>query len=286
MTPRFGGSWTERKLEVVRRYLDRYANALKAQPFQRLYIDAFAGTGSRIDKHFISEPLLDLPELEAVMKGSARLALEIDPPFNEYIVVEKVARRAGQLKQLRDAHPNRNITIVNADANDAITSICQRIDWRSSRGVVFLDPYGMQVSWDTVAAIAKTGGLDVWLLVPTGMGLRRLLTRNGNISKQWQDTLDRFLGTPDWRSEFYHTEESTDLLGDPIVTKVRDAGADKLEQFVLNRLGSVFPVVMEHGISLTNSKGQAMYLLCFASANGSSKVKELALKLAHWAARA
>jgi three-Cys-motif partner protein len=39
----FGGAWTERKLSVVRRYLEIYAQALKNQPFQRIYVDAFAG---------------------------------------------------------------------------------------------------------------------------------------------------------------------------------------------------------------------------------------------------
>ena len=48
--PQFGGPWTQRKLEVVGRYLDLYATALKNRPFKRLYIDAFAGTGDRSEK--------------------------------------------------------------------------------------------------------------------------------------------------------------------------------------------------------------------------------------------
>lgn len=284
--PKFGGSWTERKLEVVRRYLDRYATALKKQPFRRLYIDAFAGTGARSERRHAMQPLLDLPELEGVTKGSAKLALEVEPPFDEYILIEKAAHRATELKQLKESHPERLVTIINKDANDAIDEICRDTDWRKTRGVVFLDPFGMQVSWATLVALAKTKACDVWLLVPTGMGLRRLLTRDGNIPQEWQDTLDRFLGTGDWRSEFYRTEESTDLLGDPVKTRVRDVPLDKLEQFVLDRLGTIFPVVMERGVSLTNSKGHAMYLLCFASANPSPKVKELALKLARWAVKA
>jgi three-Cys-motif partner protein len=78
------------------------------EPFRRLYIDAFAGTGSRTDRRLVAQPLLDLPELEAVTKGSARLALEIEPPFDEYILIEKATRRAGELKQLRDTHPKSN----------------------------------------------------------------------------------------------------------------------------------------------------------------------------------
>ena len=93
----FGGAWTERKLSVVRRYLERYAQALKNQPFQRIYIDAFAGTGDRTDKRRETLPLLDLPEFEAVAKGSARLALEVEPPFHRYVLIERATRRASEL---------------------------------------------------------------------------------------------------------------------------------------------------------------------------------------------
>jgi len=144
-SPGFGGPWTERKLSVVRRYLATYSQALKNQPFTRLYIDAFAGTGDRTDKRLESLPLLDLPELDAITKGSARLALEVNPPFDRYVLIEKVAHRASELSALVATYPDRNITIVNADANIAIVDLCRTTNWQRTRGVVFLDPYGLQV---------------------------------------------------------------------------------------------------------------------------------------------
>ena len=42
----FGGPWTNDKLEILRRYLDAYTTALKNQPFNLIYVDAFAGGGS------------------------------------------------------------------------------------------------------------------------------------------------------------------------------------------------------------------------------------------------
>jgi hypothetical protein len=45
---RFGSADTERKLQLVAHYLDRFVTALKNQPFKKLYVDAFAGTGSWI----------------------------------------------------------------------------------------------------------------------------------------------------------------------------------------------------------------------------------------------
>lgn len=284
--PRFGGSWTQQKLDVVQRYLDRYTSALKGQAFRRIYIDAFAGTGARRPKRLETQLQLDLPELDAITKGSARLALEIEPPFDEYVLIEKSAQRASELSSLVREYPNRRTRIVNQDANEAIAQVCASTGWRTTRAVAFLDPYGLQVSWEALTSISRTCAIDVWLLVPTGIGLRRLLKRDGNIPQDWQDVLDRFLGTPDWRSEFYKTEEVNDLFGDAVAANVRDARTEKLEEFVLDRLRSIFPVVMERGVSLTNSKNQAMYLLCFASANPSPKVKTLALRLASWAAKA
>lgn len=285
-TPSFVGAWTERKLSVVRHYLGRYAQALKNQPFQRIYIDAFAGTGDRTNKRRETLPLLDLPEFDAIAKGSARLALEVEPPFHRYIFVERATHRASELSALKSDFLNREIEIINADANDAITALCRATKWQNTRGVVFLDPYGLQVSWNTLVAISQTGALDIWILFPSGIGLNRLLKRDGNLPQEWEETLDRSLGTRDWRSAFYRSEHEADLFDGVRAQTIKDADAVKLERFYLEQLGKIYPVVMDKPVRLTNSKSQTMYLLCFASANKSPKVKELALKLARWATKA
>jgi len=282
----FGGAWTERKLSFVRRYLERYAQALKNQPFQRIYIDAFAGTGDRTDKRRETLPLLDLPEFEAVAKGSARLALEVEPPFHRYVLIERATRRASELAALKAEFPSRQIDIVNKDANEAIAALCKATDWRGTRGVVFLDPYGLQVTWDTLVAIADSKALDVWVLFPSGMGLNRLLTKSGDIPLEWQETLDRSLGTKEWRSAFYRSEDEADLFAGQRSKTVKDADPAKLEKFYLDRLRAIFPTVMNSCVRLTNSKDQTMYLLCFASANPSPKVRALTTRLAGWATKA
>lgn len=192
----FGGAWTERKLPVVRAYLELFGNALKYQPtkerpFTRIYIDAFAGTGDRKEKRLASLPLLELPEFDAMAKGSARLALEIEPAFHSYFFIERATKHASELIALKAKHHDRDIKVINQDANDAIKDLCRTTNWRMTRGVMFLDPYGLQVSWDTLVAVQGTKALDIWILFPSGMGLNRLLTADGNIPQEWQDTLDR-----------------------------------------------------------------------------------------------
>jgi three-Cys-motif partner protein len=62
----------------------------------------------------------------------------------------------------------------------------QERDWQKERAVVFLDPYGMQVEWSTIEALAPTKGIDLWNLLPLGMGVARLLTYNGNNDEAWK----------------------------------------------------------------------------------------------------
>ncbi len=45
---KFGGKWTVEKLNMFSSYLNLYITALKKQKFKKIYIDAFAGTGSII----------------------------------------------------------------------------------------------------------------------------------------------------------------------------------------------------------------------------------------------
>jgi three-Cys-motif partner protein len=261
-----------------------YTLALKNQPFRRFYIDAFAGTGEWAGKQLESLPLLDVPAREDIAKGSALLALEVEPPFDRYVLIERSARRASRLSALASEYQNRKIDVINADANETIARICRSTNWSNARGVVFLDPYGLQVSWDTLQAIGRTGALDVWILFPSGLGLNRLLKKDGHIPPEWQETLDRSLGTGEWRSAFYKGEEIADLFEGKRQRTIKDADAVKLERYYLERLKTIFPFVWNKVVRLTNSKGQTMYLLCFASANPSPKVRALASRLAGWAA--
>jgi len=77
----FGGDWTGQKLAMLQEYLGRYTTALKNQPFQLVYIDAFAGTGYREEKKRGRRQLLlaDLAggEPQKFFDGSARIAVQI-----------------------------------------------------------------------------------------------------------------------------------------------------------------------------------------------------------------
>ena len=210
---RFGGSWTEIKLNAVSDYLNFYTGALKASPspsdpFETWYVDAFAGTGDRTmeggpEGLFTGgEGLLDRARLE----GSARRALAIDPAFRHLVFIEKDAGRFAALERVRKDFPDRDIRCVQGDANEQIRQTFSQGPWvqrgRSGlqRAVVFLDPYGMSVRWDTLRFLADTGRADVWYLFPLHAALRQLSHDHAALDPSKRAALDEVFGTPDWES--------------------------------------------------------------------------------------
>jgi three-Cys-motif partner protein len=282
---RFGGDWTEKKLDVLAKYLVSYTTALKDQPFRKAYIDAFAGTGYRTLRYdeSKSENLLfpDLAETapQALLDGSARLALKAQPRFDKYIFIERSRERCTELEALKQEFPElaNDIRVEQGEANEEIRKLCEK-DWSSRRAVLLLDPYGMQVEWPTIEAIAATRAIDLWLLFPLGIGVNRLLMRSGDIPPTWRSRLDKLLGTKDWYEEFYHVESTPTLFG-PDEERVVKASKETIGRYFNNRLKSVFfGVASEPGV-LRNSVNCPLYLLCFAV--GNDKGAPIALKIAN-----
>jgi three-Cys-motif partner protein len=81
----FGGHHTELKLSVIGSYLSAYTKALRKIFKQLWYIDAFAGTGSRIVKHRALPATLfggpPTPERIERLRGSAQIAIDTNPPL-------------------------------------------------------------------------------------------------------------------------------------------------------------------------------------------------------------
>ena len=152
---------------------------------------------------------------------------------------------------------------------------CQATDWSRTRAVVFLDPYGMQVEWTTIAAMGSTQGIDLWILFPLGVGVNRLLLKGGPPRGPWADRLTRIFGTDEWQNVFYRKSGQQKLFGGPPDT-VKDTDFERIAQFWVDRLKAIFPAVAPTPLPLRNSKGVPIYLLSFAAANprgGKTAVK-------------
>lgn len=272
----FGGEWTETKLDCLREYLLMYRQIFdrneKARYLSTTYVDAFAGTGSRVGTRTTdgNEPLIfdnDDPEIEAYSKGSARIALELASPFNKYLFIEKSAERVIDLENLKTEFSNLapSIRVVQGDANIQLVEWARRLAPRE-RAVVFLDPYGMQVDWTTIEAMAKTKAIDLWCLFPLGVAVNRMLPKDKPPSGPWADALTRIFGTDEWRTAFY-TKRIEKTLFAPTESEQRTANIDAVGEFFINRLRGIFAGVAEEPLQMENSKGRPIYLLCFAAAN-------------------
>ena len=281
---RFGGEWTTAKLEVLKGYLKGYTTALKNTKFRTGYIDAFAGTGYREgvrdDADNLGLLLSDLAEEEPqeLLDGSARLALKTEPRFDKYIFIERSAKRCADLDALRQEFPDKSddIEVRQGDANQEIQDLCDK-DWTSHRAVLFLDPYGMQVDWATIEAVAQTKAIDLWLLFPLGIGVNRLLKKSGDIPDRWRARLNALLGTDDWYDEFYKITTSRDLFGSE-QEHVEKATMETIGRYFNDRLRGVFEGVVDQPGVLKNKVNNPLYLLCFAV--GNKRGKDIAISIA------
>lgn len=79
-------------------------------------------------------------------------------------------------------HLKRFTTVYRGDANEKLSKIINDIDWRFSRGLLFLDPYATQVDWATLERVAGTKSIDVWYLFPFS-ALNRMLPKTVNTDR-------------------------------------------------------------------------------------------------------
>jgi len=240
----------------------------KARNFRITYVDGFAGSGKRYAKERASASLF--PEIDRDDReyrlGSPYLAVQSEPGFDTYIFIEPNETYADQLEEVRVDHPEKadRIAIIREDANQFLPRWCQGLS-RSDRAMVFLDPYGMEVNWSTLQALAKTQKVDVWILIPIGQAVLRLLT-DKTPTGPWANALTRFFGTEDWKQYFYRSAPDQNLFGDD-VEPVRDASFAKATEYMVSRLKSIFAGVLEAPVVLRNKNGTPLFLLCFAASN-------------------
>jgi three-Cys-motif partner protein len=274
---KFGGPWTQQKLEALGKYLQAYTTIFKRNPRARFYsisyVDAFAGTGT------LRRPELGgfadlMPELrnneDEFRKGSAIRALEIEPHFDEYVFIEKSARKCRELRGIAARLPSRNIRIMNEDANSAMVKWCKKLNTRRERAVVFLDPFGASVRWEAIAALGQTRAVDLWVLFPYS-AINRMLVRDHKPPKPWADRLTSVFGTPDWERAFYSTTAFRSLLDSAQRVELvqKSVGYRDITDFFVERLEREFAAVSKP-LPLHNSNGSLLFMLFFAAGNEQS----------------
>lgn len=273
---RFGdNAWTEEKLEIINKYINFYTIALDQQKWNLIYIDAFAGTGSREydddEGNTQSSP------------GSALRALSIKRPFDFYHFIEKDPAKAQELRRKLTAQAPHRGQVWEGDANAILPAIISTLRKDRHRGVVFLDPFAMAVEWKTLEAIAATKILDLWFLVPFG-AIQRTLPYSGEIPSGWEARLTKIFGEnpiphlfkPDPQPCLFDGIEDLEELGIPQERKIRKGGSRTIARYILDRIGKPFAWVSRDVLVLRNSKKSPIFLLVYAISNPSEPAISLA----------
>lgn len=250
------GRWSVEKLNLLKKYLSAYVKILSNQAWCKgyEYIDAFAGTGKPKTK-----------DEQVYIDGSPRIALSLSPPFTQYHFIEQSDWRVSRLLALRKEFHALGIAIYHGDCNKVLHEqiLPQLTRATQKRAIVFVDPFGMHIEWQTMVALAQPKTIEVFVNVPIMAVQRSVLKRQPEkITPQDRDRMRRFWGSGDWEAAFYQ-EEAT-LFGTEQI-KVR-AAASELARRYGDRLATLFPYHTQP-IVMTNSTNSPLYALVFASHN-------------------
>ena len=253
------GKWSENKLQLLEKYLTAYSIIMNRQKQKWLrsyhYIDAFAGSGKPKAK-----------DEERFIAGSPLRALQCDPPFDNYWFIELSPWRVAKLQELKKQFPLLKVDILECECNELLCKkIITQVTYASKqRGLVFLDPYGLQVEWETVKALAKTNTFDVFVNFPLG-AITRLLKRDEPPTGQTAELSNKVLGRTDWIQAIYRRSPQLHLFGESVI--VRDViRAEWLARLYSDQIGNLFPYVSKPVI-MTNSKNSPLYALFLVSHN-------------------
>lgn len=265
----FGGNWTYQKIKIVEEYAKAYLQIMKKHPyFKLMYFDGFAGSG----EISIGEKM-DVNSIN----GAAITILSINElkPFDIYYFVELEKSKADLLKESLNKIKTSGGYIVSEDCNKKMLDLShylRRTIGKSYRVLAFIDPCGMNVDWSSIE-LFRGLGIDMWILVPTGLGANRLLMKDGNkIPDSWLIKFENFFGiTKELILKCTYTEYiEADLFGNTkTVLRKNDKGVKEIQRLYSERLKTIFKYVSSPYV-MRNSHNFTMFHLFLASNNNSA----------------
>ena len=169
---------------------------------------------------------------------------------------------------MQENYFGRNVHVVKADANIKLAKMAEFLKANKNyRALSFIDPYGMAINWDSIASL-KGLGVDLWILVPTGIGMGKMLKNNGEISEGWYTKLEKFLGLTkeDVKNHFYKTQEVSTLFGTETIVEKEKNSIHKAGELYRDRLKTIFKYVSESFV-MRNTTNSIMYHFMMATNN-------------------
>lgn len=280
----WGGPWTEKKLEAFSKYVMSYLTIMRRNPYWKtIYFDGFAGSGTRdvkVNTDIMSQLSLRKDE-EYVYKGAAERVLGLkdnnsnDMNFDYYYFIDKKQESLDKLKEkLGGRFDNNTIEYRAGDANEQLEMLAGALETQKLAALVFLDPFGMQINWDSIAKLKGTRS-DLWILVPTGVIVNRLLDTKGELKHS--EKLESFFGLSkdEIYQRFYKVTSHQTLFGEESLVEKVSKPIEEISKLYAERLGTIWKHVTKRPLVLTNTRGCPIFHFVFASNN------KYALKIAN-----
>jgi len=97
-----------------------------------------------------------------------------------FVDSEKALKKLeGTLRKL-EASKKTKLVFRPGDCNHWLRELATALRTDKYATLILLDPFGMQVSWESIAKLKGTRS-DIWILVPTGVIVNRLLFKDDNL---------------------------------------------------------------------------------------------------------
>lgn len=278
----WGGLWTEDKLDAFEKYVNAYLTIMNVSrdkyDWKLIYFDGFAGSGSRTEnkKEKDSDLLLDFFKGSSIMeeelnlyKGAAERVLSIPQRgFDFYYFVDNDPESSHKLHELLSRFENENTLVYrNSDANKQIEMLAGAMqNDKKLSSLVLLDPFGMQVDWNSIEMLKGTR-TDLWILIPTGVIVNRLLDRKGELAHI--EKLKSFFGKDEdfLRAYFYKKRTIETLFGESEITEKVKEPIQKIAELYIEQLHGIFKHVTPEPLVLYNSRNTPIFHFAFASNN-------------------
>lgn len=278
----WGGDWTKQKLDAFEKYVRAYLKIMNKQKEKyngwptTIYFDGFAGSGINLPKedNLKSDPLNGLElekEASQYYVGAAERVVSMDLSFDEYYFVDYNKKAIESLKKKLSPSQkgNRVYKYIVKDVNEGINKLSLYLDSKKS-ALVFLDPFGMDIQWNTISLL-KGKRVDLWILIPTGVAINRLLDREGEL--RHLDKLEECLGLSETeiKREFYLEKEELNLFNGKIksLEKISDS-ISHITKLYIKQLKTIWNFVTDEPLVLINSKNVPIYHFVFASNNSTA----------------
>lgn len=243
--------WSEAKLQVLTDYLQGFTRAVRGKSSKANYLDLFAGSYENDQRYG-----------PGTFPGSAQVALNTQPEFTKLAFFEL----AGPAQRLRTditaARPDdRRWQVFEGDCNQSLPVALKWLNAeRWAPTFAFVDPRGLQVAWNTVAALAawrreEKTKVEQWILMPEP-ALARVLGLRGVQGQRSAERLDRLFGSRDWLSIHQGRRNGT-LTAEAMRAEFVNLYRWRLE----NDLG----YKTTHALQIVNTAGHPVYTLIFAT---------------------